>query len=101
MKFAAAALLLCLGAPGLWAFQDDDEDEDFDRPFDRWDYFYQPRVFPRAQLPEGARLQAFREWGRMEGLKPRAATQNQWKSIGPQPVIFFGNYVVSGRINSI
>src|SRR5579862_3483417 len=103
----AVLLLLCSFALGLCGFQDDDED--FDRPFDRWHYFYDQRVFPLSLFPEGARLQAFQQWKRMEAaartganaVRATAGASGQWKPIGPQPVLVFGTYVVSGRINSI
>ena len=99
----AVPLLLCVFALGLCGFQ-------ADRPFDRWHYFYDQRVFPLSRFPEGARLQAFQQWKRMEAAARTGANAiratagaalGPWKPIGPQPVVVFGNYVVSGRVNSI
>ena len=59
-------LLLCGAALTVLAFGDDDDDEGFDRPYDRWHYFYDQRVFPRSELPVGARLEAFRAIQRIE-----------------------------------
>src|ERR1700704_2470034 len=65
-----------------------DDDEGFDRPEARWHYFYDQRVFPGTQFPEGARLRAFRQLRQIEQslrsgrLSVRAAgTDAQWKLI--------------------
>src|SRR5258708_1907445 len=85
-----------------------DDDEGFDRPQSRWHYFYDQRVFPGTQFPDGARLRAFRQLNQLEQslrlgrLSIRAAdAQAQWKLIGPRPISYNPGYATSGRVTGI
>src|SRR5579859_1796038 len=93
-------LLLVLTVTTLPGFQKkEDDDEDFDRPLERWHYLYDQRQSSAAEFPEGGRLRAYRVLDRMDKeLKAkrsnaRAADFSQaWKAIGPQPIAFKPNY---------
>ena len=102
-------LLLVLTVTSLPGFQKKEEnDEDFDRPLERWHYLYDQRQSSAAEFPEGGRLRAYRVLDRMDKeLKAkrsnaRAADFSQaWKAIGPQPIAFRPNYVTSGRVTAL
>src|SRR5712691_6821236 len=80
-----------------------------DKPAERFQYFYDQRRFPHAQIPEGARLKAVQALDQREaairaGKSParRAGADNPWKLIGPQPINFSsGGFITSGRITAI
>src|SRR6266849_1909526 len=85
-----------------------DDDDGLDQPLARWHYFYDQRVYPRAQFPEGARLRAFRDLDQLERslragrFSVRAAdSQVQWKLIGPRPLNFSPGFATSGRVTGI
>ena len=102
-------LLLALAVSSLPGFQrKEEDDDDFDRPLERWHYFYDQRQSSAVEFPEGARLRAFRVLDRMDrALKSRqtnpraAAFSGTWKAIGPQPIAYSNNYVTSGRVTAL
>jgi uncharacterized protein (TIGR03437 family) len=100
--------LLAVSLPGFER-KKEEEDEGFDRPLERWHYFYDQRSSSTAEFPEGGRLRAYRTLDRMD-REMRARKTNvrkaefsgTWKSIGPQPIGFApNNYVTSGRITAL
>ena len=104
-KFLALLLLLCVG---VWAQEprdkeEDDDDEGMDRPLERWQYFYDQRVYPGAFLPENARLKGYQQLLSMERARRgrSAAIQGEWKLVGPRPVAFRPGYAVSGRVTAL
>lgn len=110
---ALLPLVLTLMVASLPAFQrsdrlKDEDDENFDRPFERWHFFYDQRQSSAAEFPEGGRLRAYRVLDRMDRERKSkkanasaAAFSGVWQPIGPQPIGFSANYVTSGRVTAL
>jgi uncharacterized protein (TIGR03437 family) len=102
-------LFLALTVVSLPGFQKKEEDDQgFDRPLERWHYFYDQRQSSITEFPEGGRLRAYRVLDGMDrALKNRKSNaraadfSGTWKAIGPQPIGFSLNYVTSGRITAL
>ncbi len=107
-------VLLALAVTSLPAFQKptsqkEEDDDNFDRPLQRWHYFYDQRQSSATEFPEGGRLRASRVLDQMDrDLRTRksnaraAAFSGTWKAIGPQPIAYLGPaYVTSGRVTSL
>jgi hypothetical protein len=79
--------------------------------YKRWNWLFSQRASPRGIIPDGARLSAFRQIGKIEKLqREKAAARDanaieevqgsEWVSIGPAPILN-GATAISGRIGDI
>jgi uncharacterized protein (TIGR03437 family) len=109
--FAITIAALCLPS-----FAQEREKDDHAK--ERAEWFYSQRAYPRAQIPEGARIKAISEIKRVDKLvreshrRPLATASfdgtlagaldaANWTSIGPKPTDLGSTYVTAGRVNAI
>lgn len=69
------------------------------KPFKRWEWFWEPRVYPTGELPDP--MQLYDEYVKVMGARGRNANINggNWTELGPSSAA--GGYSGVGRINCV